>query len=145
MKKFLFAVLFVLTLSMSAQEVGVRFGEVARNNVAIDAMIPTSGSRIHANVSFGGNGVGLDALWDLMVKPLGGEAFSWYLGVGPSASIGGDDFYLGASGEIGLEYRFNSIPIVIGADYRPTFWILEDTDFEAGGFGLNVRWDFSQN
>ena len=145
MKKFLFAILFMLTLSVSAQEIGVRFGEVARNNVAVDGIIPTGGSRIHANVSFGDNGVGLDALWDLILDPLGEEAFYWYLGVGPSASFGDDDFYLGASGEIGLEYRFSGVPIVIGADYRPTFWIVEDTDFEWGGFGLNIRWDFSKN
>ena len=145
MKKLVFIVLFMLTLGVSAQEIGIRFGEVARNNVAVDGIIPTQGSRIHANISFGDDGVGLDALWDFVYASLGEEALMWYAGFGPSASIGGDDFYLGASGEIGLEYRFGSIPIVIGADYRPTFWIVEETDWEWGGFGLNIRWDFSSN
>lgn len=145
MRTFIFVCLLMLTLQLSAQEVGVRFGEVSRNNVAVDAVFPTGGNRIHANLSFGDDGVGMDALWDLVFKPLGEEAFFWYLGVGPSASIGDDDFYLGASGEIGLEYRFTTIPLVIGADYRPTFWILEETDFEFGGFGLNFRYVFGSN
>jgi len=145
MKNFFFIVMLLLSISLSAQEIGVRFGEVARNNVAIDGIIPTGGNRIHANISFGDNGVGLDALWDFVYEPLGQEALMWYAGFGPSASFGDDDFYLGASGEIGLEYRFSGVPIVIGADYRPTFWIVEDTDWEWGGFGLNVRWDFSAN
>lgn len=143
MKKLILLFVLFATLSLSAQEIGVRFGEVARKNVAVDAVFNTGGSRIHANVSFGNNGVGLDALWDLIYKPLGGEAFNWYLGVGPSANLGDDDFYLGASGEIGIEYLFNSVPITLGLDYRPTFWIVEDTDFDAGGFGLNVRWRFN--
>lgn len=143
MKKLILLFVLFATLSLSAQEIGVRFGEVARNNVAVDAVFNTGGSRIHANVSFGNNGVGLDALWDLIYKPLGGEAFNWYLGVGPSANLGDDDFYLGASGEIGIEYLFNSVPITLGLDYRPTFWIVEDTDFDAGGFGFNARWRFN--
>jgi len=77
----------------------------------------------------------------VIYKPLGGEAFDWYLGVGPTAIIG-DIFRLGAAGEIGLEYGFNSVPIVIGADWRPTFWIIDETGFGADSFGLNVRWRF---
>jgi hypothetical protein len=141
MKKLVFVLLFTVTLTASAQEIGVRFGEVSGNNVAVDAVFELGEfNRVHANISFG-DGVGLDALWDFVYKPLGNEAFNWYAGVGPSAYIG-DDFLLGASGEIGIEYVFDGAPIVIGLDYRPTFWIIEDTDFEWGGFGLNVRYRF---
>ncbi|PQB03798.1 outer membrane insertion C- signal [Aureitalea marina] len=144
MKKLLILLIFMFGLTATAQEVGVRFGEVARNNVAIDAVFNTSASRIHANASFGNNGVGVDVLWDFIFRQISGESFYWYAGVGPSMNVGDDDFYLGASGEIGLEYRFNSVPIAIGLDYRPTFWIVEDTDFEWGGFGLNARWIFGK-
>ncbi|PQB05917.1 outer membrane insertion C- signal [Aureitalea marina] len=132
----------MLTAELNAQEVGIRFGEVARNNVAVDAVFNTSSSRVHANLSFGNNGVGVDALWDFVYKNLGGEAFNWYLGAGPSANFGDSAFYLGVSGEIGIEYLFTGVPITLGLDYRPTFWIVENTDFEWGGFGLNARWRF---
>jgi hypothetical protein len=104
---------------MSAQEIGVRFGEVSgANNVAVDGVFQLGElSRVHANISFG-DGVGIDALWDFVYKPLGDDNFHWYAGVGPSLYFG-DDFLLGASGEIGIEYVFDGAPIVIGLDYRP--------------------------
>lgn len=140
MKKLILGIAILASVTISAQEIGIRFGEVSGNNIAVDGVFDLNGSRVHANVSFG-DGLGLDALWDFVYKPLNNEALNWYAGVGPSAYIG-DDFFLGVSGEIGLEYVFDNAPIVIGLDYRPTFWIIENTDFEWGGFGLNVRYRF---
>ena len=139
MKKAILAFRLLFSIAISAQEIGIRFGEVSGNNVAVDGVFDLNGSRIHANVSFG-DGLGLDAIYDFVHKPLDGELY-WYAGVGGSSYID-DDFFLGASGEIGLEYIFDSVPLVIGLDYRPTFWIIEETDFEWGGFGLNVRYRF---
>lgn len=128
----------------SAQELGVRFGDVLGNSVAVDGVFGAGKfSRIHANLSFG-DGVGVEALWDFIYRPLGGEAFNWYVGVGPSMLIN-DPFLLGASGEIGLEYRFNGAPIALGLDWRPTLYIVEKTDFDAGGFGLNIRYVFGRS
>ncbi|WP_430817585.1 hypothetical protein [Carboxylicivirga sp. RSCT41] len=135
------AVLISLGLSSNAQELGVRFGDVSGGNVAIDGIFSTGQfSRIHGDVSFG-NGVGIDLLWDFLYKPLGNEAFSWYVGVGPYTRID-DPFKLGVVGEIGLEYLFSGVPLALGIDYRPAFEIIDNTDFHAGGFGLNVRWRF---
>ena len=140
MKKLILGIFLMSSVALSAQELGIRFGQVSgENNVAVDGIFQAGPGRIHANVSFG-DGVGLDALWDFIYKPLGEESFNWYVGVGPSVYFG-DYFFLGASGEIGLEYSFDA-PITIGLDYRPTFWIVEDTSFEWGGFGLNIRYRF---
>ena len=142
MKKLIIGLLLASTMSLSAQELGIRFGNFTNNNVAIDGVFELGQfSRVHANVSFG-DGVGIDALWDFLYKPLDGESLYWYAGFGPSIYFG-DDFFLGVSGEIGLEYAFNEVPIVIGLDYRPTFWIVEETSFSADGFGLNVRYRFN--
>jgi len=140
MKTFFMGLALLVSSLLSAQEIGIRFGEVSGNNIAVDGVFDFNGSRIHANLSFG-DGVGLDALWDFVYEPLGDEALNWYAGVGPSTYFG-DDFFLGVSGEVGLEYVFNDAPIVIGFDYRPTFWILKNTNFDWGGFGLNVRYIF---
>ena len=140
MKTLFIGLALLVSTFLSAQEIGIRFGEVSGNNIAVDGVFDFNGSRIHANLSFG-DGVGLDALWDFVYEPLGDEALNWYAGVGPSTYFG-DDFFLGVSGEIGLEYVFNDAPIVIGFDYRPTFWILKNTNFDWGGFGLNVRYIF---
>ncbi|NMM48218.1 outer membrane insertion C- signal [Marinigracilibium pacificum] len=144
MKKILIGLAFVLGTSFYAecQEIGARFGAIRRNHVALDAVFKSGEfNRIHANVSFG-DGVGIDVIWDLFYRPLGGEAFNWYMGFGPYTVLGEDPFELGAVGEIGLEYRFNNIPIAIGVDWRPYFEIIEDTELDAEGFGLNVRWRF---
>jgi hypothetical protein len=141
-KIILFFCLFFAAVSYSnAQEVGVRFGDVTGGNVAIDAVFSLGEfTRIHADVSFG-NGVGIDALWDFFYRPLGEEAFYWYMGVGPYTLLG-SDFKLGAVGEIGLEYRFKGVPLALGADWRPYFEIIDNTSMGFGSFGLNVRWVF---
>ena len=145
MKKLLVLISFVLSGYVGySQEFGVRFGEVLGNNVALD-MVFRGGdfNRIHADLSFG-NDVGLEVLWDLVYRPLGGEAFYWYLGVGPSMLFS-DDFLFGISAEAGLEYRFAKLPIAIGADWRPTWFISGDSDFETGGFGVNARFVFGSS
>ncbi len=143
MKKTLLLFFTIFSIgTLSAQEVGVRIGGVnGGGGAAIDAVFGTGSTRIHADLGFFDNGIGVEVLWDLLYKPLGGEAFNWYLGVGPSAIIG-DPFRIGVSGEAGLEYRFNGAPIVLGLDWRPTFWIIDDTKFGADSFGLNVRYNF---
>lgn len=144
MKKLIGILAFVALCSAAqAQELGIRVGDALGNNVAVDALFSAGEfSRIHADVSFG-SGVGVEALWDFLYRPLGGEAFYWYAGVGPSMLID-DPFLLGASGELGLSYTFNGAPISISADWRPTFYIIEDTDFHAGGFGVNIRYVFGK-
>ena len=140
MKKLLTIFAFALVCSAaSAQEIGIRFGDVVGNDVAVDALFNAGKySRIHADVSFG-TGVGIEALWDFLYRPLGGEAFYWYVGAGATVLIN-DPFFLGASGEIGLSYKFNGIPLSLSADWRPTFYIIEDTDFRTEGFGINLRY-----
>jgi hypothetical protein len=95
---------------------------------------------VHADVSFG-DGVGVEALIDLVVKPLEGEAFHLYMGAGAFAWLG-DPFSLGFSGEVGLEYRFNGVPIAIGLDWRPSLRLIDNTKFHADRFGFNIRFVF---
>jgi hypothetical protein len=133
--------LLLICAAANAQELGIRFGDVVGNDVALDAVFSTGKfSRIHADVSFG-TGVGLEALWDFVYRPLSEESLYWYAGAGASMLID-DPFFLGVNGEIGLEYRFNGVPVSLSLDWRPVFYLIEDTDFRADGFGLNVRYVF---
>ena len=128
----------------NAQEIGVRFGNISGGNVAIDAVFSTGEfSRIHADFSVGDGDVALDVLWDFVYMPLGDETLNWYAGVGPYAVLG-DPFWMGAIGEIGLEYKFDSVPISISADYRPSLSIIEETKFHYDGFGINIRYNFGR-
>jgi len=143
MKNFFIAIAIILTTNAYSysQEVGVRFGNISAGNVAIDGVFSVSEfSRVHADVSFG-SGVGIDALWDFLYRPIKGEAFNWYAGVGPYVQID-DPFWLGAAGEVGLEYHFKGAPLALGIDWRPRLSIIENTDFHFDGFGLNIRYVF---
>lgn len=142
MKKLFIAIVVMSVLAglSHAQEIGVRFGDIVGNNVAVDAVFGTHGYRVHADVSFG-DGVGVEALFDLVVRPLQGEAFHFYLGVGAFSWLG-DPFTLGISSEVGLEYRFNSIPIALGLDWRPSLRLIDNTKFIADRFGFNIRFVF---
>jgi hypothetical protein len=143
MKKIVLIIAVVLaTCSYSfSQEVGIRLGNISGGNAAVDAVFGTSKfTRIHADISFG-HGVGIDVLWDFLYRPIGSSPINWYAGVGPYVQIA-DPFYLGAVGEVGLEYRFNKVPIALGVDWRPTFSIIETTDFYVDVFGFNARYVF---
>lgn len=129
----------ILSLNTNAQEIGIRFGDFNNNNVALDAVFSLGDfSRIHGDVSFGGSGVGIDALWNPVYDDISDTDFKWYAGFGPSVYLG-DDFRFGAAGEVGAEYLFTEVPITIGLDFRPYFFLVEETEFKAG-LGLNIRW-----
>jgi len=147
MKKALVTAIFLIASHIGfSQEIGVRFGDVVGNNVAVDALFNTGEfSRVHADVSFG-SGVGVEALWDFLYKPLSigkAEGFSWYAGAGVSTLID-DPFWLGVSGEAGLEYTFAKVPISLSTDYRPSFYFIDDFDFHGGGFCFNARYVFGK-
>ena len=123
----------------SSQELGIRVGNVVGGNAAIDFVMPFKSGRLHADVSFG-NGVGVEALYDFLFNEIG-SGFYYYVGVGAYAVID-DPFRLGIVAEGGIEYRFEGAPIAVGLDWRPSFQILDETNFDAGGFGVNARWVF---
>ncbi len=145
LKTILSVAVFVIAgvISAQAQELGVRFGGTnGAGGAALDAVFSSGKfNRIHADLGFYNGGIGIDAYWDFLYKPLDGEALNWYMGVGPTTYLS-KKFWLGVSGEIGLEYRFQEVPIAIGADWRPTLWVVEETQFGANSFGLNVRFIF---
>jgi hypothetical protein len=123
-----------------AQELGVRFGNVVGNYAAVDLVWAFKAGRIHADASFG-DGVGAEALYDFLFGPLGDDNLHYYVGLGAFTWIG-DPFGLGISGEAGLEYRFQSVPLALGLDWRPAFQIIDNTDFHVDRFGLNLRYVF---
>jgi len=135
---------FVLATNLSAQEVGLRIGGINDHlGVAADGVFTIHNSRIHADFGVYSGGVGLDVIWHLVYKPIPitVQPFNWFLGIGPSSYLG-DPFALGIAGEVGFEYRITKLPIVLSLDWRPTFWLIENTQIKADSFGLNVRWDF---
>jgi hypothetical protein len=124
---------------LSAQEIGIRFGDMYGNKIGLDATIPIKNKRVHASVSFGDN-IGLDVLYDFAVESMfRSPDLHYYAGVGLT-TLFASDFKLGVMGELGIEYSFPRTPLSIGLDYRPAVIVIEKMDFAYGNFGLNVRY-----
>ncbi|MDA0313876.1 MAG: outer membrane insertion C- signal [Bacteroidetes bacterium] len=135
----IFAALFFGAITAQAQEIGLRFGHINGNNVALDGIFSTGEfSRVHGNLSFGQNGLGLDALWNPIYDDIPDTKLKWYAGFGPSVYLS-ENFRLGGAGEVGVEYNFKEVPISLGLDFRPYLFLVEVTEFRAG-FGFNARW-----
>ncbi len=142
MKKLLF-ILFIspFLFSLNAQELGLRFGEMTGNNIAIDGILNFKTSRLHTDISFG-DGVGVDIIYDFIYSPISASSnMYYYLGMGV-VTLFYSEFEMGATGEVGFEYRFDGIPFVIGLDYRPSIIVIGSTNFHWNGFGVNMRYVF---
>jgi len=141
MQKLVLVCLMFFAYHVSAQEIGIRFGDMYGNNVGLDATIPIKNKRIHATVSFGNN-VGVDAIYDFAVESIfRSPDLRYYAGVGLT-TLFASEFKLGVMGELGIEYSFPRTPVSLSLDYRPAIMIIEKMDFIYGNFGLNVRYRF---
>jgi len=140
-KLFILSSFLFISYAGFSQEAGIRGGDVLGNDIALDLILrSSSATRIHADLGFGSN-FGLEVLFDFVNRGLGDGGLSFYLGLGPSFLFT-EDFLWGLSAEAGLEFHFNNLPLAIGADWRPTYYFDDNIDFEAGGWGVNARFDF---
>ncbi len=141
--KQLFLIGFIISFfsSVNAQELGLRFGEMTGNNIAIDGILNFKTSRLHTDISFG-DGVGVDIIYDFIYSPIStASKMYYYVGMGV-VTLFYSEFEMGATGEVGFEYRFDGIPFVIGLDYRPSIIVIGSTNFHWNGFGVNMRYVF---
>lgn len=82
-------------------------------------------------------------------KPItNAPGLNWYYGGG--GSIGSakykpsnsTDLYLAVDGVLGLDYKFDDAPINISLDWKPAIQLAPDTNFDASGVGLSLRFTF---
>jgi len=81
----------------------------------------------------------ISALYELHNEIEAVDNLMWYYGGGVSYTLYGGDFdyggsdlnsFLGISGVLGLEYKFEDVPITLSADWVPTFGL--------GGYGFGA-------
>ncbi|SKB82721.1 hypothetical protein [Daejeonella lutea] len=81
-------------------------------------------------------------------NPIGGApGLLWYYGGG--GSIGSykvknfeGDLFLSADGVLGLDYKFDGVPLNLAVDWRPRLELTPDTNFGTGDVGLAIRLTF---
>ena len=119
-------------------ELGVRIGGYGNGGAAVDVAYPIWENRIHGDLGFYNNALGIAAFYDWSF-PIA-DNFSFYPGVGADLVIG-NTFVLGIGGELGFEYAFE-FPLTIGMDWRPTIRLIDQNGFGTDSFGLNIRYRF---
>jgi hypothetical protein len=147
MKKFILAGIILLCFVGSrsfAQEykmgLGARFtnAQATVNNSISFRYFLNEGTALEALVSFDPFSVG--GLYEIF-RPLGTPGLKWFYGGGGYVSFS-DDRVLGAMGIIGLDYKFQRIPLNISLDWKPELNLVKQVDFEAATVGLGVRFVF---
>jgi len=84
--------------------------------------------------------VAIGALYEFH-RPLGAAGFQWYFGGGGFVAFSGDDVF-GAMGVVGLDYKFQNLPLNLSLDWKPELNIVKDISFEAAAIGLSIRFAF---
>ena len=77
-------------------------------------------------------------VWDLSQLA---DGFKWYAGAGGGLILYQDEAYIGALGNLGIEFNFK-IPLQLSFDVRPGFYLLKDAYFGWGGAAFGVRYKF---
>ncbi|MBC8986033.1 hypothetical protein H9X96_09610 [Pedobacter sp. N36a] len=73
---------------------------------------------------------------------------NWYYGIGGTVGSvkykphNGSDLYLAVDGVLGLDYKFADAPINLSLDWKPAIGLVPETDFDASGVGLSIRFTF---
>lgn len=119
---------------------GVNFKTFVNNNKALDFNLA-----VRSNDNF--KRFMLTGLYEVHNPINGAPGLLWYYGGG--ASIGSykvknydGELFLSADGVLGLDYKFDEIPLNLAIDWRPRLALAPDTDFGTGDVGLAIRFTF---
>ncbi|MBC7902873.1 MAG: hypothetical protein H7Y27_05600 [Gemmatimonadaceae bacterium] len=152
MRKLLPFISFVLIMSFStaakAQEsspdyklgLGIRLSNQTPtlSNAVSAKYFSNNGNAIEGLLSFGSH-FGIGGLYEVH-KPLNAIAgLKWYYGAGAYIGFGSGNTYTGPTGVIGLDYKFEKIPLNLSLDWKPELDILPKINFIPDAFGLSAR------
>jgi hypothetical protein len=163
MKKIIFVFLLTTAIfsfsTVQAQEfangtsyktaVGIRLSSAVatvNNSVSIKQFISEKGA-IEALISFG-DPLAFGAMLELH-KPLSQPGLQFFYGGGgyigfpkkynPNTLKNETDVNFGAMGVIGLDYKFNNLPLNISLDWKPELNLVSDINFEPAAIGFTAR------
>ena len=149
MKKcfFLITLFVAISVCIEAQNynsaIGVRLGPNTANitagftlkhfineNTALEAIIGVN------------NGLGICGLYEKHFDIEAVKNLQWLAGFGGYVAFTGSNTAIGGAGIIGLDYKFEEIPLNVTLDWKPELNIISKVGFEASGIGLSARFTF---
>jgi hypothetical protein len=162
MKKIIIAFVLIAGIGLlntaSAQDyktaLGVRLSSstaMVNNSVSIKHFINEKVA-IEGLLSFG-DPLAIGALVEFH-KPLAASGLTYFYGGGgylafvktfnTTTQKEGTDPNFGAQGVIGLDYKFNNVPLNISLDWKPELNIVTDINFEPAAIGFTARFTFGK-
>ena len=155
MKKLFLAIAAVFVLSMTANaqnNLGVRIGDVQTLGAELSWQHGLGGNRLELDLGWASgdhhSAISLTGIYQWTGEI--GSGFGWYAGVGAHLGIwtwdngyeGDGDFAIALAGPLGIEYKFDAVPIQLSLDIRPRFYLIPNTDFHWGDIALGIRYCF---
>lgn len=155
--------LFVLAIVLfagnaSAQQyktaLGVRLSSsqaIVNNSISIKHFMNEKVA-IEGLFSFG-DPLALGALAEIH-QPMGASGINWFYGGGaylgfvksynPNTAKNETDANFGAMGVLGLDYKFENIPLNLSLDWKPELNLVTDINFEPAAVGFTARFTFGK-
>jgi hypothetical protein len=120
--------------------VGVRLSNASptlSNSVSVKYFI-SDATALEGLVSFGSR-FGIGGLFEIHKPFQTISGLQWFYGAGGYVGFEAGDTYLGPTGVIGLDYKFNNIPLNLSLDWKPELDILPAINFVPDAFGFTAR------
>jgi hypothetical protein len=154
MKKLLMGVLLLTEIAYSqdlfAQEtepsqqdykfgIGIRLSNASptlSNSISAKYFVSEKNA-VEGLLSFGSR-FGIGGLFEVH-SPLNLPGLKWFYGAGGYLGFESGDTYLGPTGAIGLDYKFEKIPLNLSIDWKPELDILPKIAFIPDAFGVSAR------
>jgi len=160
MRKNLFSLLIVIVLLVAASNVSAQRsanGSDYRNAIGLGIDFGDGATLVGPSfkhfftdehvgkfeVLFGDNYSFLQGFYEYHREIDGAAGLRWFAGIGAGAAIAENNSAFLLRPEGGLDYKIEGAPLSFSFDWRPTFFIGDDSDFEPARFGLGIRFCFN--
>jgi len=132
---------------------GIRFSSASptlNNSVSVKYFMNETDA-VEGLISFGNNRFGIGGLYEKHQLIGGTPAFTWFYGGGgylgfenrtDANKVEKHTTYLGPTGIVGLDYKFQSAPINLSLDWKPELDIIPSINFVPDAFALTARFTF---
>lgn len=131
--------------SLHAQDyklgLGIRFSTASptlSNSVSAKYFLNEKNA-IDGLISFGGSRFGIGGLYEIHTPLNATPGLKWYYGGGGYVGFQSHSTYVGPTGVIGLDYKFQNIPLNLSLDWKPELDIIPAINFVPDAIGLTVR------
>jgi hypothetical protein len=123
--------------------IGIRFSTPSptlSNSVSVKYFI-NDRDAIEGLISFGTR-FGIGGLYEVHQLIGATPAFTWYFGGGAYIGSQANTTFVGPTGVIGIDYKFQNAPINLSLDWKPELDIIPSINFVPDAFGLTARFTF---